>query len=51
MANQNIEIDLNGQLSLAKNRVDIDKTWSTFSSLNAPYLNASLQPLLKRRRI
>lgn len=48
MANQNIEIDLNGQLSLAKNRVDIDKTWSTFSSLNAPYLNASLQPLFEK---
>ena len=46
--NQNIEIDLNGQLSLAKNKVDIDKTWSTFSSLNAPYLNASLQPLFEK---
>lgn len=48
MAQQNIEIDLNGQLSLAKNKVDIDKTWSTFSDLNAPFLNQSLQPLFQK---
>lgn len=48
MANQNIDISLNGQLSLAKNKVAIDKSWSTFGSLNTPYLNESLQPLFEK---